>query len=119
MIIGVIGVGATKGMNWSVDFAGGTEMEILFGNPVKSGEVREALKTSVPNAALQEIGSENNHYLVRFEKVDGGKKMVHDIQDGIVQKLSTFKPDIQRVDFVGPRVGKELRKQGAMMYFGQ
>ena len=115
IIIAVVGVGATKGMNWSVDFAGGTEMEILFAKPVQSAEIREALKTTgVNDASLQAIGSKADHYLVRFEKVDGGKQMVHDIQGGLVDKLKTYQPDIQRVDFVGPRVGKELRKQGAM-----
>ena len=94
-------------MNWSVDFAGGTEMEILFAKPVQSAEIREALKTTgVNDASLQAIGSKADHYLVRFEKVDGGKQMVHDIQGGLVDKLKTYQPDIQRVDFVGPQLVK-------------
>ena len=51
-------------------------MEILFAKPLKSSEIRTALEsTGVPNASLQAIGDQSDHYLVRFEKVDGGKQM--------------------------------------------
>ena len=113
LTLGVFVGGFTKGFNWSVDFAGGTELEVFFGEDVAASELRSALVTSgIDSPALQTVGEGKKRYLVRFEKnLTEQKEGVRKI---FAEKLGKYKPDIQRVDFVGPRIGRELRTQGMM-----
>ncbi len=118
--IAVIGVGATKGINWAVDFAGGTEMEVIFGKPIEPKTIRDAfMKVGVSDPSLQQVGEKAEHFLVRFEQQKGadsqeGAEQFQKIRQVLSQELSSYEIDIQRVDFVGPLIGQELRKQGAM-----
>ena len=112
-----------KGFNWSVDFAGGTELEVLFDEQIEAGEVRNALSASgIKSPTLQAIGSDKKHYLVRFE---GGAtessveamEALQDVRVKLLEELKAYGPDLQRVDFVGPVIGQELRKQGILSVF--
>ena len=105
--------GATRGMNWSVDFAGGTELEVLFDKEIESSQIRGALiESGIDSPTLQTIGEGGKRFLVRFEKNLAKEK--EGIRQIFASKLSSYGPDIQRVDFVGPLIGKELRTQGMM-----
>lgn len=118
VVLGVFGMGGSMGMNWSVDFAGGTELELLFKDPVKTSAIRGSLTSAgVKDPTLQEIGNTKQHFLIRFEgqdKTDNLKasEAVQEIKSRLLSDLSKYGPDLQRVDFVGPLIGKELRKQG-------
>lgn len=120
LMVAVFAMGGLKGFNWSVDFAGGTELEMLFGDSVDSGDIRKSLKAAgVNDPILQEVGSDKKHYLIRFESLDDkdnlkASEAVQDIRAKLLADLTAFKPDLQRVDFVGPLIGKELRKQGIL-----
>ncbi|SMF22163.1 protein translocase subunit SecD [Pseudobacteriovorax antillogorgiicola] len=120
VVVGVFAVGGAKGMNWSVDFAGGTELELLFDKAVDAQNIRSSLEAAgVPSPTLQEVGGQDKHYLVRFESLEGGDNLkaseaVQDIRAKLLADLKDFGPDLQRVDFVGPLIGKELRKQGIL-----
>ncbi len=123
IIVMVFVVGGTKGFNWSVDFAGGTELEILFDKKIEPDTIRTALdNTGVKSPILQEIGTEKNHFLVRFESQSDkdtlqAAEALQDLRTNLIQELSAYGPDLQRVDFVGPVIGKELRKQGVLSVF--
>ncbi|NRA64099.1 MAG: protein translocase subunit SecD [Pseudobacteriovorax sp.] len=123
-IVGLVFVlGATKGFNWSVDFAGGTELEILFDQEIEAKEVRESLENAgIAGPTLQAIGSEKKHYLIRFEggADDDSAKAVEALQEvrsRLLADLSSYGADLQRVDFVGPVIGQELRQQGILSVF--
>ena len=108
----VVGLGVGKGLNWSVDFAGGTEIELTFAKPVETQQIRQILKDNgVPSATLQSAGSEaNKRFLIRFEKVNNLENQK--IRDALLSGLKPFSPDLLRVDYVGPLIGKEIRNQG-------
>ena len=113
LAIAVIGSGAATGINWAVDFAGGTEVEMTFQKSVSGDEIRNVLKEgNIDSATLQTIGNEKNHYLIRFEKSIEEQKEA--VQSLLTKGLQDFGPDLQRIDFVGPLIGKELRSQGIM-----
>ena len=119
----VLVLAGTKGFNWSVDFAGGTELEVLFDKEIDAGTMRDSLKkVGIADPTLQAIGSEKKHYLVRFEggADDSSVAAVEALQDvrvKLIAELQEYGPDLQRVDFVGPVIGKELRKQGVLSVF--
>lgn len=113
LAVAVIAVGASKGINWSVDFAGGTELEMTFAKQVSPDEIKKTLATGdIAHATLQTVGGGGNHYLIRFDKSLAEQKAA--IQDLMLTGLKSYGPEIQRVDYVGPVIGRELRQQGAM-----
>jgi preprotein translocase subunit SecF len=186
---------AVHGLNFGVDFAGGTEMEIRFGKPVDPGAIRKAVEDlGFKDASVQTYGAESeNTYLVRVGRIalmspedvkrveeavkarfavdsvsfnaESGDKIdfqfktpptpeqlkaavegagvrvrevreeagltagtrsfaviTQGIQDKIERDLSAkfadAKPEVRRVEYVGPAVGRELRNQGfkAILY---
>lgn len=127
--IGVLAAAVVKGFNWSIDFVGGTEVEVSFTEPVTSDELRAtALKADIHDLMIQGLKGEDKDYLLRFEEVknhkgelttaekdaahaSGGAK-VNRLQDAIRKDFAAKNPSISRVDYVGPQIGKELRNQG-------
>ena len=125
VVLAVFGLASTKGFNWSVDFAGGTELEVLFDAEVKPSDLRSTLKeVGINSPTLQAVGTGGHHYLIRFEDsiVAGIDKNAEGaagsssqaFRSSLMDKLSVYGPDLQRVDFVGPLIGSELRKQGVL-----
>jgi protein-export membrane protein SecD/preprotein translocase SecF subunit len=133
LAVGVVGF--TKGLNWSIDFVGGTEVEVSFAESVTPDQLREAAtKADIHDLTIQGLKGGDKDYLLRFEEskahsgdltaaekdaahVSGGAK-VNKLQDIIRQDLAAKKPSVTRVDYVGPQIGKELRNQGfiSMVY---
>lgn len=123
---------STKGMNWAVDFAGGTEMEVKFAQTVSSQQLEEAArKAGIDDITVQALGGGNQQYLLRFdrdEKKPSGAQAnnmaaemtinvdsrIDKFKSNLLTGLSSSGPEILRIDYVGPQVGKELRTQGAV-----
>ena len=107
-----IGIIATKGLNYGVDFKGGTMVELQSKTgPANISALRDQLSGVVTgNVQIQEFGNPNN-VLVRIEEQPGGeaaqqaalKKVVETVGDGYEQR---------RVEVVGPAVSSELRRTG-------
>src|SRR5690606_22935670 len=74
----VLGTATTRGLNWGVDFAGGTEMQVRFGQEIDTSEIAATGKSvGIMSMTMQELGQGQNEYLLRFgaediEKFDGG-----------------------------------------------
>jgi preprotein translocase subunit SecF len=112
----IIAVGALgfKGLNFGVEFTGGTVMEVGYSQPADLGRVRETLGSAGLNEAVVQSFGDSQTILVRLPtdpEVTGAKLSEHVLS--ILQKDS---PDVEvrRVDFVGSQVGKELAEKGAL-----
>ena len=122
---------STKGMNWAVDFAGGTEVEVKFSQPVDSSDLEDAArKAGISDVTIQALGGGQKQYLLRFDRDEmkaasqaNGMSSERSIsvdsrtdkfKANLMTDLSSAIPEILRVDYVGPQVGKELRTQGAV-----
>ncbi|RZA21452.1 MAG: protein translocase subunit SecD, partial [Proteobacteria bacterium] len=126
IVLAVIGMAATKGFNWAVDFAGGTELEVRYAKTIPTDVLRNALaKSGIEDPSLQAVGEDSKHFLVRFEgsnisgaegSAEEGKASAtaNSIRDNVVKLTSEYQPDVLRVEYVGPAIGKELRKQGIL-----
>ena len=104
----------TKGLNFGIDFAGGTIVQVRYDKPVEIAKVREALKKSevFKNAAVTYFGSDQE-IVIRIKT--SSKQLGRDIGDIARQALQgTGNFEIRRVDMVGPKVGGELREKGLM-----
>jgi preprotein translocase subunit SecF len=103
---------AIKGLNFGLDFTGGTLVEVGYSEVVPLNEVRSTLKESgYTNAVVVHFGSDTD-ILVRLPQgySDGlGNEVVNVLKQG-----SNGEIDLRRVEFVGPQVGDELKEQGGL-----
>ncbi|WP_028767212.1 protein translocase subunit SecF [Shewanella fidelis] len=114
LVLGSIASLATKGINWGLDFTGGTVVELEFSKPADLNAVRSSLATeAVGGAVVQNFGSSRD-VLIRLPVKDDFKSedQVNDVMAAVTQLDASV---IQkRVEFVGPQVGKELAEQGGL-----
>jgi preprotein translocase subunit SecF len=105
---------ATRGLNLGVDFRGGTLIEIAYSHPADIGRVRAVIdKMSLGEFAVQSYGSASS-VLIRLPLKEG--LSTAQLSDRVMTALKADDPSAtqQRVDFVGPQVGKELYENGAL-----
>jgi preprotein translocase subunit SecF len=105
---------ATKGLNFGVDFTGGTVLEVHYAQPADLTKVREQLTASkLPDAMVQNFGSSRD-VLIQIplkQNVAGAK-----LSDQVMAALRSQDAGVEmrRVEFVGPQVGRDLVDNGAM-----
>ncbi|WP_062269793.1 protein translocase subunit SecF [Endozoicomonas arenosclerae] len=111
MIVGSIGSLATKGINWGLDFTGGTLIELVYDQPANTENIRNQLgEAGHSDAVVQEFGSVRD-ILVRIPGDDPA--LGHNIAKLLDQKHDGSVV-VKRVEFVGPQVGERLREQGGL-----
>ena len=114
-----IGSLATRGLNFGIDFTGGTLIEVAYENPAELSGIRSALSSAnYGDAIVQHFGTSQD-VLIRLQP----RKDVSnaDLSNNVISALkqaTTEKIDLRRVEFVGPQVGDELTEDGglAMLY---
>ena len=117
----------TRGVELGIDFAGGTEVHVKFlGDPIDEAPVRDALSAVPGIGGLSVVrfgAAEENEFLVRFQTQDvgaEGEELEEEVQNNRVSLVTKTLDgaigglEVERVDFVGPRVGAELRDDGLM-----
>ncbi|TFG78180.1 MAG: protein translocase subunit SecF [Thermodesulfobacteriales bacterium] len=103
-----------KGPNWGVEFIGGTEIHIKLAKEVSIEDVKKTLEaTGFPPDVVQQLGLTSDHeYLIRFSPELVKFDQIQGFQTELEKIIATnelFKGgSIQRVDYIGPSVGKEL-----------
>jgi preprotein translocase subunit SecF len=103
----------TKGLNLSVDFTGGTVMEVNYAQPADVQGIRGALSTlGFNDASVQNFGTSRD-VLIRLPIKQGLSSA--QLSDQVMQKLiqADQSAKMQRVEFVGPQVGDELVRDGS------
>lgn len=100
------------GLNYGLDFAGGTLVEVRFHAPTTSHEVRQAMQQEgTARVTIQELGHENNMFLLRVAQQG---ESVGDVGSEMRRALaSTFGEEVEvlRVESVGSRVSADLRQK--------
>jgi len=105
---------AVKGLNFGIDFTGGTLIEIGYEQPVTLEKVRADLgKGGFNDAMVQHFGSARDVLIRLAPNVDEPSAK---LSDRIFRSLSVAgeKVDLRRVEFVGPQVGGELAEDGGL-----
>ena len=102
-----------KGLNYGVDFKGGTLIELRDqDNKVTISKLRESLlNMNLGDVSVKQFGNEND-YLVKFEKKNSSNpNLINEIKDNLNKSLGSDL-DFRRVENVGPKVSAELLKSG-------
>jgi preprotein translocase subunit SecF len=114
LVLGSYIILATKGLNYGVDFAGGTVIQVKFDKTAPIDEMREKLKSNelFDGASITEFGA-SDEVVIRMKSTTASVTV--DIGDVTREALKgTGNYEIRRVDIVGPKVGNELREKGIM-----
>ncbi len=104
----------TKGLNFGIDFTGGTLIQVQYEQKAPVEEIRNTLAKGAifQKATVTKFGSENE-VVVRIPT--SSTSIQKDIGDELRETLkSTGKFEIRRVDMVGPKVGDALQEKGLM-----
>jgi len=128
LIVASIGLVATKGLNFGIDFTGGTVIEIKTPSTPDIGALRADLNgLGLGAISIQEFGAPDD-LLIRLPQQqsaddDGSeqKAAIETVRAALDAQFGDEENeegeagvDYRRVEFVGPQVGAELKKQGAL-----
>jgi preprotein translocase subunit SecF len=118
----------TKGLHFSIEFTGGTVMEVRFAKPIDTEQVRAAIRqTGVVDFTVQNFGTAQD-VLIRLPLKSEGAAQNEAMQkqaDSVMAALAPLgveptvdpkdgkeKPQAKRIEFVGGQVGQELAWDG-------
>ena len=112
LILGSMASFFTKGLNWGLDFTGGTLIELTYERPADLGKVREELVSSGYHEAIVQSFGATTDLLVRMPGED--PQLGAQVAEALRRTGADNPVTVKRVEFVGPQVGEELRDQGGI-----
>lgn len=103
------------GLKFGIDFSGGTLVQLQFKSPPNLQEIRDGLKEiGLADSTIQEFGSKND-ILIRVERAEGKmEEMGTRIKTALGKTMNEDDITIDRVEMVGPKVGKDLREKALL-----
>ncbi len=102
-----------NGLNLGIDFKGGIMLEVRVSNSTNIAQMRQGLSNlNLGEIKIQQFGADTD-FLIRIQKQEGGEKAQQSAIDLVKQTLPS---DIKyrRTEFVGPKVSKELYRDGIL-----
>lgn len=114
LILASIGSMIVRGMNWGLDFTGGTVVELKYPQPVEIGDLRATLgEQGFQDAVIQHFGSSQD-IIIRLMPREGVTEQ--QVGEQLLQALQTDTPDVElmRVDVMGAQIGKEMAEKGGL-----
>jgi len=115
LIAASLGSLAVKGLNFGIDFTGGTVIEAGYADSVALDEIRSALsKEGFAEAVVQHFGTTRDVLIRIAPRKDLSTADISSKILTILRKQAGTAPDMRRVEFVGPQVGEELTEQGGL-----
>ncbi len=107
------------GPKYSVDFTGGTLLQIRSNQVVPADQVRHALdEAGFKGVELQQMTGENrNEYMLRMQ-TESEHDLFTSVQAAIQQRIPGVTVDLRRTEKVGPKVGGELRQKAFWAILG-
>jgi len=117
---------SVKGINYGIDFKGGTEIQVKFNDPITIKQLRNSVETlQLGEVGVQSFG-EGNEFIIRFigEKGASDKEtneklntVITRVKEKMTETFAASGVEIRRVDTVGPQVGAELKRNGFLAVF--
>jgi preprotein translocase subunit SecF len=104
----------TKGLNFGVEFTGGTVIEVHYQQAVEPGRAQNALeKAGIADSSVQNFGTSSD-LIIRLPLREGVSSA--QLSETVLQALRSAEPrvELRRVEFIGPQVGKELVSDGSI-----
>ncbi|MGB5983851.1 MAG: protein translocase subunit SecF [Desulfobacterales bacterium] len=123
ILVSLIFLTVNKGLRYGIDFAGGSEVTVRFGEAVELKELRSILEQiGVANASIQQFegelgGTQGNSFLIRSDQSEEGAKTFVDKIKTDLQEATGKSVEIRKFEMVGPQVGQDLQEQALFAMF--
>ena len=117
-IVILVGLGSivfSGGLKYGIDFAGGTLVQLQFKSPPEIEVIRDGLKTiGLGESTIQEFGSKKD-ILIRVERSEEKLEAVGAmVKRSLSGKFHSDDIIVERVEMVGPKVGRDLREKALL-----
>lgn len=117
LLIGIISLIINGGPKYSIDFTGGTSLQVKFEKSVTAGDLRNSLADiGFGNAELKRIGSDNE-FIIRVEQMSEGTEVATVMEEELVKDFPDNPYDIRSAVEIGPKIGGELRRAAIVAVF--
>ena len=101
-----------KGLNYGIDFKGGTLIELRTNNNVSTAEIRSSLNSmNLGDVNVKEFGKKGDFLIKVEQKLENNNKLIPEIKKNLINNLNS-EINFRRVENVGPKVSSELLKSG-------
>jgi len=105
------------GLNWGLDFTGGTQIQLRFVNEADLSLIRSQLETiGFPEAVVMSYGTSRDVLVTLVSKNKNAAMMDNQAQMEIVKQVTQALPSakVEQVNYIGPQVGKEMTSKSAL-----
>ena len=115
ILIGLGSIALSGGLKYGIDFAGGTLIQLQFKTPPDIEVIRDGLKTiALGESTIQEFGSKRD-ILIRIQRSEEKLEAVGSkVRNSLGEKFNKEDITIERVEMVGPKVGRDLREKALL-----
>ncbi len=113
----IISIVLHGGLNYGIDFAGGTLVQVKFKEPTRVESIKNQLAPiGLDRSLVQRFGEKReNEYLIRVERsVSDLETLSLEIEEALQRGYGKDGVEIRRTEMVGAKVGKDLRKKGIL-----
>jgi len=119
LLVSSVGLIFTNGLNFGIDFTGGTVLEVKIAKEFSLKDLRAGLnELGLGSISIQEFGAADD-LLIRLPQQEEGnpeaeKAALNAVRGALEERYGESNIDYRRTEFVGPQVGSELKRQGIM-----
>ncbi|MCG6980691.1 MAG: protein translocase subunit SecF [Deltaproteobacteria bacterium] len=120
IIIGMVALFYRGSSLYGIDFAGGTIIQLHFKNPTAVNKIRQGLKPlGLERSAIQRFGGEGEDvFLVRTDiSTSELRNLSKKVEDSLETVYGPEAVKVERVEMVGPKVGKDLRQKALLAIY--
>lgn len=112
VMLGSLVILAMNGLNWGLDFTGGTQIQITYEQPANLPQMRDSLAKGGFDDALVQAYGDASTALIRMSGHNGKEAKHKSISQQVLKVLPGAR--LLSVDYIGPQVGHELATNGAL-----
>jgi preprotein translocase subunit SecF len=116
ILLGVVSMFLRGGLNYGIDFTGGTLLNVRFSKPTSVADVRAALdRPDLRSVSVQEVGAGRNEFQIngRSEGDETGAAVLA-LKTGLSSRFGEGSYEIVRTEAVGPKVGQDLWRDATL-----
>ncbi len=115
ILAGLISIAMQGGLKYGIDFAGGTLIQLKFKSAPDIEDIRAGLKgIGLADSTIQEFGTPLD-ILIRVQRSEEKLEAVGSkVKDSLAGKFNKDEITVERVEMVGPKVGKDLREKALL-----
>lgn len=110
IVLGIV-VMATTGLNYGIDFTGGTMMQIDLGKVVSVEKVQSVIKPFDLNAEIVHAGKEKHEIIIKTKKSISNDERVKILDAFVTEFGLNEKESFRSVEQFGPSIGKEIQNK--------